>query len=53
MTENKDYRPKISICMGYEGVFDEFSLPFLCELEEKLDAVIRKLNMSISEDVIR
>ena len=53
MTENKDYRPKISICMGYEGVFDEFSFPFLCELEEKLDAVIGKLNMSISEDVIR
>ena len=53
MTENKDYRPKISICMGYEGVFDEFSLPFLCELEEKLDAVIGKLNMSISEDVVR
>ena len=53
MTENKEYTPKLSIYLGYEGVFDEFCLPFLCELEERLDSVSKKLGKSISEDVIR
>ena len=53
MTENKEYTPKLSIYLGYEGVFDEFVLPFLCELEERLEAISRKSGISISEDVIR
>ena len=53
MTDNKDYTPKLSIYLGYEGVFDEFVLPFLCELEERLEAISRKSGISISEDVIR